>query len=184
MSDKQEKLVKLFSSSQIRERVMVLACKISEEYIDRNPILVGVLNGSFIFLADLVRSITIECEIDFIHATSYTGKKSSGIVTLNKGFSLDIRNRDIILIEDIIDTGLTIDYARKLALNMFPKSIEIGTLLLKKDKDDLDFPVRYIGFEIPQLFVVGYGLDYDQKMRNLDSINTLENDNKFQGSIK
>ena len=184
MSIKKEKLVKLFSSTQIRDRVGELACKISEEYIDKNPVLVGVLSGSFIFLADLVRSIKIDCEIDFIHATSYKGRKSSGIVTLNKSFSYDLRNRHIILIEDIIDTGLTIDYVRKLALNMFPKSVEIGTLLLKKDADDLDFPVKYIGFEIPQLFVVGYGLDYDQKMRNLDSIYTLENDNKFQGSIK
>lgn len=184
MSDKKKNLVKLFSSTQISERVAELASKISDEYSNKNPVFVGVLNGSFIFLADLLRSITIDCEIDFIHATSYKGKKSSGNVTLNKGFSLDIRNRDIILIEDIIDTGLTIDYVRKLALDMLPKSLAIGTLLLKKDANDLDLSVKYIGFEIPQLFVVGYGLDYDQKMRNLDSIYTLENDNKFQGSVK
>ena len=102
------------------------------------------MSGSFIFLADLVRSIKIDCEIDFIHATSYKGRKSRGIVTLNKSFSYDLRNRHIILIEDIIDTGLTIDYVRKLALNMFPKSVEIGTLLLKKDADDLDLSLIHI----------------------------------------
>ena len=131
MKNQKENLVELYSSNQIKDRVVQLASKISQDYRNKNPILVGVLTGSFIFLADLLRYIKIDCEIDFVHATSYEGTKSSGSVTLAKKFSLDIQNRDIILIEDIIDTGLTINYVRKLTLNMFPNSVEIGTLLLK-----------------------------------------------------
>ena len=168
-------LVNLYSEKEIKDRVTNLGLLISSDYKNKNPLFIGVLNGCFIFLADLIRSVTVDCELDFIHASSYSGQESTGKIKLLKSFSSDIKGRDVILIEDIIDTGLTLNYIRKLVLDHSPNSVAIATLLYKKDGPKLDFSIEYIGFEIPQEFVVGYGLDYNQKMRNLGSIYRIKN---------
>ena len=160
----------LYSSSEIRKRVKTLGALISKKYDKKDPIFIGVLNGSFIFMADLLRTISIECEMDFIKVRSYSGQKSSGTIQLLKDISADVKDRDIILVEDIIDTGLTIKFLRNRLFGSSPKSIAIATLLFKPSVAEIDFDIDYIGFEIPQEYVVGYGLDYEQKLRHLDGL--------------
>ena len=163
-------LVRLYSAKDIRKRISDMGKEISDRYRDKNPIFIGVLNGSFIFLADLIREINLDCEIDFIKVRSYNGKKSSGSIQLLQDISLEVKNRDVILVEDIIDTGLTIKYLRERLNGDKPKSIAIATLLQKPRIEKIDFPIDFIGFDIPHEFVVGYGLDYNQKMRHLNGI--------------
>ena len=166
---------------QIRERIKELAARINADYAGRVPIFIGVLNGSFIFLSDLIREITIDCEIDFFKLSSYGDEKiSSGQATLLKDLDFQVSGRDIIVVEDIVDTGLSIAFIKKIIEKENPKSIKFVSLLLKKGIPKLDFPVDYIGFEIPPDFVIGYGLDYAQKVRNLKSIYRLA----LQGTSK
>ena len=164
------KLKKLLSQKEIKDCVESMGEEISARYSNSIPIFIGVLNGSFIFMADLLRSVTIDCEIDFIKVRSYSGKKSSGTIKLLKDVSCDIKGRDVIIVEDIIDTGLSIKFLYKRIMGAHPKSVAIATLLNKPGKAKLDFSVDFIGFEIPHKFVVGYGLDFNQKMRHLDEI--------------
>ena len=170
MKDFSGNLKRLFSSEEIKDCVEDLGKRISNQYAKSNPIFIGVLNGSFIFMADLMRSVTIDCEVDFIKVRSYSGKKSSGTIKLLKDISCDIKGRDVIIVEDIIDTGLSIKFLYERMLGASPKSIAIATFLHKPNKAKLDFPIDYIGFEIPNKFVVGYGLDFNQKMRHLDGL--------------
>ena len=170
MKDSTRKLKKLLSQKEIKDRVEAMGKKISVQYSNSNPIFIGVLNGSFIFMADLLRSVTIDCEVDFIKVRSYSGKKSSGTIKLLKDISCDIRGRDVIIVEDIIDTGLSIKFLYERIMGAHPKSVAVATLLHKPGKAKLDFSVDFIGFEIPHKFVVGYGLDFNQKMRHLDEI--------------
>ena len=170
MKDLTANLKKLLSQKEIKDCVEAMGEKISAQYSNSNPIFIGVLNGSFIFMADLLRSISIECEMDFIKVRSYSGQKSSGSIQLLKDISADVKDRDIILVEDIIDTGLTIKFLRKRLFGSSPKSIAIATLLFKPSAAEIDFDIDYIGFEIPQEYVVGYGLDYEQKLRHLDGL--------------
>ena len=158
------------SKDRIDTRIKQIASQLSNEFYNDYPVIIGVLNGSFIFLADLVRLFDFDCEIDFVKANSYDGKQSSGKVKLNKGVSIDIKNRRVILVEDIIDSGLTIEFLYEHILSFVPKDITIVTLLSKKNNYNLGFNVDIIGFEIGSDFVVGYGLDYNQKYRNLDSL--------------
>ena len=158
------------SKDRIDTRIKQIASQLSNEFYNDYPVIIGVLNGSFIFLADLVRLFDFDCEIDFVKANSYDGKQSSGKVKLNKGVSIDIKNRRVILVEDIIDSGLTIEFLYEHILSFIPKDITIVTLLSKKNNYNLDFNVDIIGFEIGSDFVVGYGLDFNQKYRNLDSL--------------
>ena len=167
-------LVQLYSSADIQNRVSAMGKSISKKFEAKNPIFIGVLNGSFMFMADLLRAVTIECEMDFIKVRSYSGKKSSGTIQLIKDISADVTDRNIILVEDIIDTGHTVQFLRERFFSALPKSISIATFLFKPDVAKLDFPVDFIGFEIPPEFVVGYGLDYNQKLRHLDGIYRLE----------
>lgn len=164
----------LFSANQINDRVCEMGRDISEIYFERDPIFIGVLNGSFIFMADLLRSLTIDCEMDFIKLKSYIGKESTGSVELIKDISADIKDRNIILVEDIIDTGNTIKFLRKKLYDSSPKSLSIATLLFKPNVVKLDFNIDFIGFEISPEFVVGYGLDFNQKFRHLDSIYRID----------
>tara|TARA_B100000686_G_scaffold144086_1_gene151593 strand:+ start:14303 stop:14839 length:537 start_codon:yes stop_codon:yes gene_type:complete len=164
----------LFSKDIIDEKVTEIADKISKNFMGKDPIFIGVLNGSFIFLADLIRKITIDCEMDFIKLHSYDGNKSSGNIQLIKDISADIMNRHIILVEDIVDSGLTLKFLKDRLQGAGPKSITVITLLLKPDVAELDFPIDFIGFEIPPEFVVGYGLDFNQKLRHLDCIYRLD----------
>ena len=165
-----EKLIQIISEKSIMERVHQIADDISNQYKSEVPILIGILNGSFIFASDLVRAMKIDCEIDFIKVSSYSGTKSKGTIHLRKDISADITDRHVIIVEDIIDSGLTIRFIRERLLDAQPKSVSIVTLLMKPELAEIDFDVNWVGFEIPPHYVVGYGLDYDQKFRNLKGI--------------
>jgi hypoxanthine phosphoribosyltransferase len=169
------------TEEQIRERIKELAVRINTDYTGKVPIFIGVLNGSFIFLSDLIREITIDCEIDFFKLSSYGDAKiSSGHVMLLKDLNCQVFGRDIIVVEDIVDSGLSLTFIKKTIEKENPKSLKFVSLLLKKGIPKLDFLVDYIGFEIPPDFVIGYGLDYAQKNRNLKAIYRLT----LQGTAK
>ncbi len=163
------------TENEIRKRVGELAHGINKDFAGKTPIFIGVLNGSFIFFSDLIREIRIPCEIDFLKLSSYGDAKiSSGDVRLLKDLNCQVTGSDIIIVEDIIDSGLSIDFIKKLISKQNPKSFSVVTLLYKSDCVRIDFKVDYIGFKIPNHFVIGYGLDYAQKARNLKSIYVLD----------
>ena len=149
---------------------------ISKKFIGKNPIFISVLKGSFIFTADLLRSIKIDCEVEFIKVESYKGTQSTGNVKIISEITANLRGRHIIIVEDIIDSGNTIKLLYTVFKKKSVKSISIVTFLMKSNQQKFDFPIDYIGFEIPNKFVIGYGLDYNQKYRNLDSLYVLENE--------
>ena len=159
-----------FSKDIIDSRIKQIANQLSNKFSNDYPVIIGVLNGSFIFLADLVRLFEFDCEIDFVKANSYIGKKSSGKVKLDKDVSIDLKDRRVVLVEDIIDSGLTVEFLYEHILSYDPKDITIVTLLSKKNNYKLNFDVDIIGFEIGSDFVVGYGLDLNQRYRNLGSL--------------
>jgi hypoxanthine phosphoribosyltransferase len=164
----------LFSEKQIQNRTKELAKQISSYYKSCVPVFIGVLNGSFLFMSDLIRYITIDCEVDFFKLSSYGDEKiSSGRVKLLKELNCDVNDRDIIIVEDIVDTGLSVKYIEKLFEKHRPKSMKVVSLLVKQDSLKYDLKIDYIGFNIPSKFVIGYGLDYAQKYRNLSSIYVL-----------
>ena len=166
-----------FSKERIDTRVKEIASQLSNNFSGKCPVIIGVLNGSFIFLSDLVRLFDFDCEIDFVKANSYVGKESSGKVKLDKDVSIDINNRRVILVEDIIDSGLTMEFLYEHILSFKPLDITIVTLLSKKNNYKLDFNIDITGFEIGSDFVVGYGLDLNHKYRNLDSLYGLNRKN-------
>lgn len=172
---RKEKLKLYIRSSKIQRRVKKIAQKISKDYKGKIPVVVGVLNGSFIFISDLVRELDIEVEIDFLKLSSYGESKiSSGQVTILKELNCQIEGRDIIVVEDIVDSGVSVKYIRDVILANKPASLEFVSLLFKKGLSDLDFDIKYVGFKIPNKFVVGYGLDFAQKYRNLKHIYILK----------
>lgn len=161
----------LISHRELDKRVTELADQISLDYQGKVPIFVGVLNGAIIFLSDLIRKLTVECEIDFIKISSYGNKRiSSGAITMIKDFSADLHGRDIIVVEDIVDSGLSVAYLKKRIESMKPASVKFVSLLVKKDCAVVPLNIDYMGFEIENKFVVGYGLDVAQKKRNLNAI--------------
>ena len=162
------------SKDDINNRLKEMANQLSEKYCDECPVIIGILNGSFVFMADLIRKIDFECEIDFMKVNSYVGKETSGKVQLEKDININIDNRRVIIVEDIIDSGLTMDYLHKHISAYNPKDITIVTLLSKNNNYTLNFNIDIVGFEITSEFVVGYGLDLDQRFRQLDSLYTLE----------
>ncbi|MBN2572899.1 MAG: hypoxanthine phosphoribosyltransferase [Ignavibacteriales bacterium] len=165
----------LLHENEIQKRVKELAQKITENYHGKLPIIIGILNGSFIFMSDLVKNLSIQCEIDFFKLSSYGDEKiSSGKVTMLKELNADINDRNILLVEDIVDTGLSISYIKNILESSNPASVKIATLLLKPESLKHNLDIEYIGFEIPNRFVIGYGLDYAQKYRNLRSIYALK----------
>lgn len=167
----------LIDEQTIQRRVKELASEISRDYSGTIPTLVSVLKGGIIFLSDLVRSLTILHEIDFMSVSSYNGgTESSGVVRILADLSINIEKRDVIIVEDIVDTGLTLDYIRHILLARHPKSLRICTLLDKKTRRKVHVPIDYVGFEIPDVFVIGYGLDYGERYRNLPYIAVLEPD--------
>lgn len=165
----------LISREEIQSRVRELAEQITRDYRDRDLVMVGVLKGAFVFLADLARHVDLPLEVDFVAVSSY-GKdtKSSGVVRIIKDIDLDIRGRDVILVEDIVDTGLTLSYITDMLRQREPSSLEICALLNKPQARKVDLEVRYSGFDIPMLFVVGYGLDYAERYRHLPYVGVLE----------
>ena len=162
------------SKDDINNRLKEMANQLSEKYCDECPVIIGILNGSFVFMADLIRKIDFECEIDFMKVNSYVGKETSGKVQLEKDININIENRRVIIVEDIIDSGLTMDYLHKHISAYNPKDITIVTLLSKNNDNTLNFNIDIVGFEITSEFVVGYGLDLDQRFRQLDSLYMLE----------
>ena len=169
-----EEFVPLYTEEQIQNRIKELAKQISSEYESTTPIFIGVLNGSFLFMSDLIRHITINCEIDFFKLSSYGDAKiSSGNVTMLKELNCEVNDRDIIIVEDIVDTGLSIKYIEELFAEKRPNSMKVISLLLKPDSLKYNVKIDYIGFKIPDKFVIGYGLDYAQKYRNLRGIYVL-----------
>lgn len=159
----------------IQNRVAEIGKQISAEYEGQVPILIGVLNGSFMFLADLMREITIECEVDFWKLSSYgAAKVSSGQVRELKKVDADLHGRHIIIVEDIVDTGLSMDYIVERIREYEPSSMRIVTLLHKEEASEVEVALDYVGFEIPNRFVIGYGLDYGQLARNLPEIYILD----------
>ena len=162
---------KLLSEQEIRKRISELAKDISRDYANKTPIFVGVLNGAIIFMADLIRQLTIDCEIDFIKISSYGNKRiSSGQITMIKDFSADLSSRDVIVVEDIVDSGLSVNYLKKRIESMKPESVKFVSLLVKRDGAVVPYDIEYVGFEIENKFVIGYGLDFAQKYRNLTDI--------------
>ena len=170
MKKSNNELSTYLSKDDISFRIEEMAGQLSKSFCDEIPVFIGILNGSFVFLADLIREINFECEIDFMKVASYFGKKSIGKIRLDKDINIDIKNRRVIIVEDIIDSGLTINYLYKHILAYNPKDISIVTLLSKKDNYTFDIDIDIIGFEITSEFVVGYGLDLDQRFRQLDSL--------------
>ena len=165
----------LFTERQIQDKVKELGTEMVRDYGTRKVILVGVLNGCFPFMADLVRSMNTHLEVDFMAVSSYgSGAKSTGIVRIFKDLSLNIQNRHVLLIEDIVDTGLTARYLVDNLRARRPASVEICVLLDKRDARRKEVALKYVGFECPNEFVVGYGLDYNQLYRNLPYIGVLE----------
>jgi len=156
------------TQDQIARRVAELGQQITEDYADRPPLLVGVLKGAFVFLADLSRTIRLPLEMDFMAVASYgSATKTSGVVRIVKDLDLDLTGRHVIVVEDIVDSGLTLSYLRKSLLARGPESLAICTLLLKTGQQRANFDVEYVGFEIAPHFVVGYGLDVAERYRNL-----------------
>ena len=164
----------LITEEEIRRRVAEMGRELSLEYADKVPIFVNILKGGFIFLADLVRAMDVHCELDFMVVSSYEDKtESSGVVRILSDLGLNIEGRHVLIVEDIIDTGLTLEYLRELLLARNPASLRVVALLDKHERRRVPVPVEYVGFRIPDEFVVGYGLDYAQKLRNLPYITVL-----------
>ena len=166
----------LVSEDDIKVRVNELAREISENYKNESFVLVGVLKGAFIFLSDLVKSIKSRCSIDFIVTSSYglTGTSFSGKVKLLKDISQPIKGKNVIVVDDILDTGSTLNFVLEHLSNYEPKSLEICTLLSKPDRRKINIDAKYVGFTIPDEFVVGYGLGYNEEYRNLPYVGVLK----------
>jgi hypoxanthine phosphoribosyltransferase len=174
ISIKDKIFVPYITANSIKQRVAEIGNEISKDYKDECPVLIGVLNGSFIFLSDLAKNISIPVEISFIKVSSYSGTSSTGSVKNVLGLDIDLKERSVIIVEDIIDTGLSIKHLVEIIQSENPKSIAITSLLLKPDA--LLYPVKadYVGFEIPNKFVVGYGMDFDGLGRNLSELYQLK----------
>ena len=165
----------LVASEEIGEKVRELGERISEDYRDEEILLLGILRGAVVFLSDLMRCLELPCEIDFMEVSSYgVETTSSGVVRILKDLEEDITGRHVLIIEDIIDTGLTLSYLRRTLLARKPASLEICALLSKPSRRQADLEVRYLGFDVPDEFVVGYGIDYAGAYRNLPDIHALD----------
>jgi hypoxanthine phosphoribosyltransferase len=165
----------LIPASDIQEKVREIGARINEDYSGKKPLLVGILRGAVVVLADLMRNVELACEIDFMEVGSYgLGSTSSGVVRILKDLQEDITGRHVLIVEDIIDTGLTMSYLHDLLLTRKPASLESFVLLSKPSRRQVDIDVKYVGFEVPDVFVVGYGIDYAGAYRNLPDILALE----------
>ncbi len=166
--------VPFLTENVIQNRIKEMAAQISQDYNGKIPIFIGVLNGAFIFLSDLIKNVSIDCEIDFFKLSSYGDSKiSSGNVRLLKELNCEVNGRDIIIVEDIVDSGLSIKYIEEIFVKHSPSSMKVCSLLIKPESLKYDVKIDYIGFNIPSKFVIGYGLDYAQKFRNLRTIFSL-----------
>ena len=167
----------LIDEDALSTRVAELGAEVSADYQGRDLLLIGVLKGAVFFMADLMRHITVPCEVDFMAISSYgDSTDSSGIVRILKDLDINIEGRDVLVVEDIIDSGLTLSYLMRNLESREPASLEVCALMTKPDRREIDVPVRYIGFEIPNRFVVGYGLDFGERYRNLPYVAVLSDE--------
>ena len=167
----------LIDQEALAGRITELADDVSTDYAGRDLLLIGVLKGAVFFMADLMRQITVPCEVDFMAISSYGGSTdSSGVVRILKDLDINIRDRDVLVVEDIIDSGLTLQYLMRNLRSREPRSLEVCALMTKPDRREIDVDVRYVGFEIPNRFVIGYGLDFAERYRNLPYVAVLHAD--------
>jgi len=164
----------LIDEETLSARIAELGTEVSADYQGRDLLLIGVLKGAVFFMADLMRHLTVQCEVDFMAISSYgASTDSSGIVRILKDLDINIEGRDVLVVEDIIDSGLTLSYLMRNLESREPASLEVCALMTKPARREIDVPVRYIGFEIPNRFVVGYGLDFGERYRNLPYVGVL-----------
>ncbi len=166
--------VPYITDDEIRAKIKEVAARINQDYAGKNPLFIAILNGSFMFAADLLKEIDIDAEISFIKLASYKGTKSSGQVLTAIGLDNEVHDKDVIIIEDIVDTGKTLNTFLPQLLNQNPRSLKLVTMLHKKEATEYDVPIDYVCFEIPNKFVVGYGLDYDGLGRNYKDLYQLD----------
>ena len=171
---KDKKFIPYLSESQLAEKISELGAKINNDYLGKDPVLLGILNGAFMFLSDLAKSIDIPVEIQFIKVASYEAFSSTGKVKDLIGLNIDLEGREVIVVEDIVDTGFSMRHIMDLIADKNPANISVATLLLKPEALQEKLDIAYVGFEIPNKFVVGYGLDYDGYGRNLKEIYQLK----------
>ena len=166
----------LLSADQIKQRIEEMGKVLSEEYKDKNPIVIGVLKGVVVFYADMIRQLSVPCEMEFLWISSYEGTNSSGSVVLKRDITADIKDRHVLILEDVFDTGNSLSFVHKHLMEKEPASLKICTLLDKpsRRKPGVTLEADYVGFTIPNAFVVGYGLDYNEKYRNLPYIGVLK----------
>jgi len=165
----------LVQQDELVHRVNVLGEEISADYAGRSLLLVGVLKGAMFFLSDLMRRLGLDCEVDFMAVASYgSSTDSSGVVRILKDLDVSIEGRDVLIVEDIVDSGLTLSYLMRTLKARDPASVEVCALLTKPDRRKVDLPIRYTGFEIPDRFVIGYGLDHAERFRNLPYVAALD----------
>jgi hypoxanthine phosphoribosyltransferase len=165
----------LVASDDLQRRVGELAAQISADYAERDLVLIGVLKGAVFFLSDLMRALTIPCEVDFMAVASYgSATKSSGVVRILKDLDAVIEGRDVLIVEDIVDSGLTLQYLLRNLAGRNPRSLEVCALLIKPERRKVDLDTRYVGFEIPNRFAIGYGLDLAERYRNLPFVAALK----------
>jgi hypoxanthine phosphoribosyltransferase len=163
------------SSDDLQARIVELGRRISEDYADRPPLLVGVLKGAFMFMSDLSRAISLPVEVDFMAVSSYgSATRTSGVVRIVKDLDVDLVDRHVLVVEDIVDSGLTLNYLQRYLLARKPASLEVCALLVKDGQQRTELDLRYVGFHIPPEFVVGYGLDVDERLRNLNAIHAYD----------
>jgi hypoxanthine phosphoribosyltransferase len=167
----------LIDKDTLAARVAELGAEVSVDYEGRDLLLIGVLKGAVFFMADLMRHLTVPCEVDFMAISSYgDSTDSSGIVRILKDLDINIEGRDVLVVEDIIDSGLTLSYLMRNLESREPASLEVCALLTKPARREIDVPVRYVGFEIPNRFVIGYGLDFAERYRNLPYVGVLRDE--------
>jgi hypoxanthine phosphoribosyltransferase len=167
----------LIDEPTLQSRIVELGEEISNDYAGRDLLLVGVLKGAVFFMADLMRSLTVPCEVDFMAISSYGAETdSSGVVRILKDLDIPLQGRDVLIVEDIIDSGLTLSYLMRNLRARDPASLEVCALLTKPGRREIEVPVKYVGFEIPNRFVIGYGLDYAERYRNLRYVGVLNED--------
>jgi len=165
----------LVAEDDLRERVRELGLQISADYAGRDLVMIGVLKGAVLFMADLMRELEVPCEVDFMAVSSYgSSTDSSGVVRILKDLDASIAGRDVLLVEDIVDSGLTLHYLLKNLRARDPGTLEVCALLTKPERRRVDLPIRYVGFEIPNRFAIGYGLDHAQRYRNLPFVAALQ----------
>jgi hypoxanthine phosphoribosyltransferase len=174
----------LVEADELQRRVGELAAEVSRDYEGRDLVLIGVLKGAVFFVADLMRHLEVPCELDFMAVTSYgSATDSSGVVRILKDLDGSIEGRDVLIIEDIIDSGLTLHYLLRNLQARNPSSLEVCALLTKPERRRVDLPIKYVGFEIPNRFAIGYGLDYDQRFRNLGYVAALNEDEADSNAV-